>query len=248
MVKDIINGVAKKRLMGKLPLNASVFALPGGTVFTLSLTPMGHDPSTEEIIRDNSPAELRRLLGIKYKEQYGIDFLDKKQTINKLLYNPNYTPRQQAYIWRYITDLSALSNRVAAIKFLADVKSHARAGVVLAQLEMLSLLHQRGYPLDRFVPVRNTLGALDKNETLCLVISIDTVRYWSDVQKSLKLSVNAARRQGVRNITLWSTGDVDKKSVALASSMGVRVYQNILQYPVFQKPRQRRGVDKTSSK
>lgn len=236
-VQDFLNEVARKRLMGKLPIQASVFALPGGSVFTLSLTPMGHDLGTEELIRDNSPRALVDALGERYYEQFGMKYGRRKSPITALLDNPNYTPREQAYLWTYLNDLKTLECVTDAVNFLAAVDSPGKANIVSAQLELLSLLHQRAKQLHKFVPVRNTLGAISKDGTLCLVISIDTVRYWGDVRKSLELSIAAAKEKDAERIEIWSTGDIDRKSVMLSNSLGVKVHQNILENPVFQKPR-----------
>jgi hypothetical protein len=237
ITQELVNNVARKRLAGKLPLTASVFALPGGAVFTLSLTPMGFDPSTEEIIRDNAQGELRFLLAKNYKEQFGLDYQQEGSAVQRLLDNPNYSPREQAYLWRYLKDLSTLEEVGAAFEFLAQVNSPERAEVVSAQMEMLSLLHQRARRLVRFVPIRNTLAALAEDNSLCIVISIDTVRYWSDVRTSLDLTIKAARDLGARQITIWSTGDIDAQSVELARKLGVNVRQDILENPVFQRAR-----------
>jgi hypothetical protein len=90
----------------------------------------------------------------------------------------------------------------------------------------------------RFQPVRNTLAALDAEGTLNFVIANDTVRYWSDVAKSLNLAVDASRAAGARRIDFWTTGDVDRRTVAQAAALGARVYQNILAYPLFSAPRE----------
>jgi len=63
------------------------------------------------------------------------------------------------------------------------------------------------------------------------------VRYWSDVLTSLQLAIEAARAIGAQKIEFWSTGDVDERSLATASQMGVVVHQNILENPIFQRPR-----------
>lgn len=237
----LLNEVARRRLAGSLPLSASVFALPGGAIFTLSLTPMGFDPTIEERIRDNDPNELLRLIGLWYEKQYGMDSDDPEGLIRQLLDNPNYSPREQAYLWRYLADLEGIEGVDLALEFLARQNTVERASIVNAQLESLALLHTRARRLKRFVPVRNTLGALTKDNTLCLIISIDTVRFWTDVRKSLQLSIVAAKKVGARRIEIWSTGDVDQKSADYARSQGVHVYQNILSNPIFRKPRA--GVD-----
>jgi hypothetical protein len=235
--QGLLKEVARQRMMGKLPVGAAVFALPGGAVFTLSLTPMGYEAATEDLIRIHSPAELKRELGIRYQKQFGLDYTDPDSAVARLLANPNYSPREQAYLWRYLTDLEELDGTADAFAFLAGVSTPAQASIVSTQVELLSLLHQRKVPLDRFVPVHNTLGGRGRNGRLCLVISIDTVRYQGDVSKSLQRSINAARRVEAESIAIYSTGDIDRRSVQLAERMGVRVFQNILDDPVFRVPR-----------
>ncbi len=237
LAQKFIKTVAHERMMGKLPIGSAVFALPGGIVFTLSLTPMGFDPTTEELIRNNAPAELKRLLGLRYKEYFGLDY-QAGGTITRMLDNPNFTPREQAYILRYLLDMKNVGGRDHALRFLAGVDSPQYAKLVVAQLEMLALVHRRGKRFARFVPVRNTLGALGGDNSLCLLISIDTVRYWDDVRVSIEAALAAARKQHASRVEIWSTGDIDQRSMAMARHHGIIVYQNILQNKIFSKPRQ----------
>lgn len=233
----LLNEIARQRLAGKLPVGAAVFALPGGAVFTLSLTPMGYDASTEELIRDKAPTELKRELAGRYEKLTGLPAGKRATSVAALLENPNYSPREQAYLWRYLTDLGALGNLDEAMQFLGEVGTPDQAGIVCTQVELLSLLHARARRLERFVPVNQTLGARSVDGTLILVISIDTVRFQHDVTRSLRDSINAAKKHGARRIEIWSTGDIDARSVALANKMGVVVHQNILSNPLFKRPR-----------
>jgi hypothetical protein len=236
-LQEVLNRIARKRVVGKLPVGATMFALPGGSVFTLSLTPMGYDATTEELIRDNSPDELIRVLRTRYGESLGLRDAGSEHPLSRLLENPNYTPRQQAYVYRYLLDLRGVDDLEAALNFLALVNTPEQASVVCAQVELLSLLHQRGKALERFVPVHNTLGAQARDGTLVLVISIDTVRFQGDVPRSLQRSINAARRVEADRIAILSTGDIDAASRRLARQMGVMVFDNILAHETFQRPR-----------
>ncbi len=231
-----IKGVAGQRMMGKLPIGSAVFAMPGGILFTLSLTPMGYDPNTEELIRDNGPGELRNRLAARYQQHFGLDY-GQPGDLRHLLDNPNFSPREQAYILRYLLDMKGVGGLDHAMDFLSRVNSPAYAKIVIAQIEMLALVHKRGKRFQTFVPVRNTLGALATDGTLCFLISIDTVRYWSDVKTSIEAAVAAGRRVGARRVEIWSTGDIDARSVAEAQRYGVSVRQNILEDPAFRRPR-----------
>lgn len=233
-----IKEVAGKRMMGKLPLSSAVFALPGGAVFTLSLTPMGYDPTTEELIRDNSPGELLRLLSTGFKQNLALDCEDASGPARRFLDNPNFTPRQKAYIYRYLLDLKGIGGIPEAMEFFSKVTSPAYGKIVTAQLEMLALLHSRARKLKALVPVRNTLAGLAADGTLCAIISIDTVRFWPDVEESVKAIVRKAHEIGAKYAEIWSTGDIDEQSAAFAKKYGVSVRQNILRYEIFRKPRE----------
>jgi hypothetical protein len=237
-IQLFLNQVARKRLAGKLPLNSAIFALPGGSVFTLSLTPMGHDQSTELLIRNQSPTELKTTLAQRFGEISGIDHLAEDSPILALVDNPNYTPRQLAYLWRYFADLKGMAGMREALIFLGAVDSPAKAEVASAQAELLALLHQRGKPMKRFAPLRNTLGGLAEDGTLCFLISRDTIRFWSDVETSLNLATQAGRSLTAARVEFWSTGDVDHESAVLAAKKGIAVYQNILEHKVFQQARE----------
>ena len=93
--------------------------------------------------------------------------------------------------------------------------------------------------MKRFAPLRNTLGGLAEDNTLCFLISRDTIRFWSDVATSLDLSLSAGKELRSARVEFWSTGDVDNESAVLAAKKGIAVYQNILEHKVFQKARKK---------
>jgi hypothetical protein len=237
-VQDFLIKVARKRLAGKLPISASVFALPGGSIFTLSLTPMGHDKSTELLIRNQGPAELRKTLGEKYNELFGLAYGPEDSPITQLLNNPNYTPRQQAYLWRYFADLKGLAKINESLVFLSQIDTPEKAEVACAQAELLALLHTRSKNMKSFAILRNTLGAITADNTLCFLISRDSIRYWSDVKTSIKLGASAGKAHKANRVEFWSTGDIDTRSAQLAAEYGIAVYQNILEYDIFSRPRE----------
>lgn len=237
MVQQVLNSIARKRLAAKLPLHTAVLAMPGGIAFTLALTPVGFDPGTEELIRDFAPEDLSLELARRFHEQLGLP-IGKGSAVQKLLDNPHYSPRELAYLWRYMLDMRYVEEMETAIAFLSRAASPPHAAILTTQVELLSLLHQRARPLHRFIPVRSTLGARAMNGSLCFVISIDTVRYWSDVEVSLRAALDAAAANDANPVEIWSTGDIDEASLARAKEYGIVVHQNILEQEIFRRPRE----------
>ncbi len=232
----LIDEIAKKRSAGGLPIGLSIFALPGGSVFALSLTPIGHDQKTEEMIRDNSPDELLRSLRIYYHKQLQLD-TSSASAVRTLLDNPNFSPREQAYLYRYLADMRDVAGHAEAVAFLAQTPSPQMASIVSGQVELLALLHRRARKLREFIPIRNTLGALAEDGTLCLVISNDIALYQDDIETSLDLITGAAAKIGANSAEVWTTGQIPKLTQEAARRRGVACYENILMDPVFRQIR-----------
>lgn len=238
-IQKLLNEVGRERLAGRLPVRVGLLFVPGGGVFSLALTPMGYDEPTEKLIRDEEPAELLRILGLRYRNQFGYAYggRDSDPLLEHLLNNPNYTPRQQAYLWLYITEMKDLENRDEALRFLASVGSADEADSVVTQAEMLALIHTRARPLARYHPFGATLGAVGRDGALCMVWPVDTVRQWHDKGRLLDVGLRAMKEAGASRLEVWCVGDVDAATVEAAYKRGVPIHPNILAEPLFRAPR-----------
>lgn len=230
----LIDEIAKQRSAGGLPIGLSIFALPGGSVFALSLTPIGHDLETEEMIRDNSPEELVRALRIAYGRRLKMD-VSLGSSVRILLENPNFSPREQAYLFRHLYAMREVEGAADACAFLAQTPSPQMASVVSGQVEMLSLLHQRARRLRRFVPIRNTLGAVSADGALCAMLSNDVAVYQRDIETSLDLLKAAADKAGAPVVEVWSTGSIPEATQQAASRRGILCHPDILLEPIFRQ-------------
>ncbi len=238
----VLNEIARLRFAGKLPVNIGLFVVPYGGVLPLSMTPVGTDVATEQLIRDYGPRELKRVLGELYAESFALSPAETA-TLERLLGNPNYSPREQAYIARHLQQLRALGGVGEAIAFLAEIRTPEQASVVSAQVELLAAMHLRGKPLAKLAPVLHTLGAVAEDGALVLVTSLDFIPYNEEVERSFQRALDVAGQENATRVEIWSTGEIDPATERMAKRMGVWIRPNALLLPVFRPSGEREGAE-----
>ena len=239
--KALIREVARKRAKGSVGVSAGlIFFSPITSVQLLSysLTPSGIDPETEKLIRDESPPELKLILVNRYKELGPI--YGKRYILKTFLNNPNYTPREKAYIYFYLKrlvklddDSPGVEDPVPAIDYLGNAGSPDEATFGTNQIELLSSYQQHAKDLKTLVITSNMLGAITEKKKLLFIIPYDIVGNTTDMKEFLDEVVADAKEHGAKKTQLWFMGNVTKGFIKKSSSKGITVKDNVLKYPHF---------------
>lgn len=238
----LIQEVAKQRAKGSIGTSVGLFFLApvaGLGLLSNSLTPDGLNAETEKLILGESPPELKHVLTKKYDKELGLKY-EKKSPLALLLGNPNYTPREQAYLYLYLKQLGGPDNGWTAVEGLKDAVKHLgkadtpdKATFAINQMELLYAYQKHAKDLTKFVVVSDMIGALKGKKQLLIIIPYDIVGNTPQMHKFLNKVVKAAKKNGVKGKQLWFTGNVMSGFKATARGKGVTVKENALKLPHF---------------
>ncbi|MGR3293088.1 MAG: hypothetical protein ACUZ9M_03610 [Candidatus Scalindua sp.] len=240
-VQVLIREIAKERAKGSIGTSVGLFFLApvqGLGVLSNSLTPDGSDAEIEELITTESPPELKYVLSKKYKEELNFEY-KKKSELKKFLDNPNYTPREQAYLYHYLRQLgkpeegSGVDGLEDVIKHLGKVRKPDEATFALNQMELLSAYQKYAGDLETLVSVSNILGAVKEGKQMFFIVPYDIVGNTADMKKLLNKIADAKKEYGAKKVKLWVTGNTTSGFVSEAKSRGIKVKGNVLQFPYF---------------
>ncbi len=237
----LIQEVAKARSKGAIGTSVGLFFLApvqGLGLLSNSLTPNGFDAETEKLIRDESPAELRYVLNKKYTKELGVTS-EEGITVKTLLDNPNYSPREQAYIYYYIKRLvkpesgTGVTGLLDVLDSLGKVKPPEAATFGTSQMELLYAYQQYAKDMTKFVIAADKPGAVTGKKGMIFIIPYDIVGNTPDMQKLLEEIATAAQAQGTKDTQLWFTGKVASDFVSKSKAKGVTIKENALKFPHF---------------
>jgi hypothetical protein len=240
-VQALIQEVAKARSKGSIGTSVGLFFLSpiqGLGLLSNSLTPNGFDAETEKLIRDESPAELRYVLTKKYEKELGIA-PGKESIVEDLLDNPNYSPREQAYLYLYLKRLgkpdtgTAVEGVSDTIKYLSKVQTPNAATHAINQMELFSAYQTHAKDLTRLTAASDKIGAITEKKELFFIIPYDIVESTPEMKKFLDEVVKFAKTQGTKGTQLWFTGDVTRGFTSESKAKGVIVQEDVLQFSHF---------------
>ena len=234
-MRAVLAEVSNKRWAGHFgtSLAMKIFVpIPGQTWMRKSLTKGARHDATEIMIRNNSSSELKLLNLRKYKMDLGLDN-DLIDPLDNLVDNPNYTPREQAYMRLYFTEMRETEGMIDAMAFLAAANT-AEEGIHRAtQMELLYACHTGLKKIVRWVPMTDQLAGLTEDKTLITSLPWDLVQK-TDLSMALVKELSEVRRaQGAREAAVWFTGDVTKDFLTYARQQGVAIHPNMLLLPQF---------------
>ncbi len=234
-VTALLNEIAKKRLVGSLGVSAATFLIPGSslvqTITTGALTPGAFVDETEKMIRDNDPAELNRELEREFRVSFSQVKGSQLMTLfNQFLQNPNYDPRQKAYITLYFEQLGELNNLENALYTLANAPTVEDAEILESQMQMLSAAHNFGNRFSSFATKNSRIAGRYGRGDIIMILPYD---YADDTKLMLQEIQNVPDSKASRNI--WLIGDATADFVSMAEKNGITsVKTGILHYKAFQ--------------
>lgn len=239
-VQAMLGEIAKQRMAGSLGVSAAAMAasliVPGGgalaTISNGALTPGAHVEATELAIRNNPPEELYMALSKQFMAGLGLgeDALET-QSFLTLLDNPNYTPRQKAYLTLYIEQMAQVHGRLDMLKTLAGAITVKDAETMYQQMQLLSASHRFGRRYASFVcRAQRIAGQLARGDIIMILPYDFADDSWQ-------------MREEVRNIppsdvsrNIWLLGNHTVAFEKMAKDNGIAsVHDNILHYDAFSR-------------
>lgn len=237
----LIQEVAKSRSHGSIGTSVGLFFLApvqGLGLLSNALTPNGFDAEAEKLICDESPAELRYVLTEKYKTKLGVECGDGSP-LKALLDNPNYSPREQAYLYFYLKCLmkpeagNGIEGLSGVIEHLGKVKLPVAATFATNQMELLFAYQKYENNLTKLITAANMVGGVTGKQEQIFIIPYDMAGSFPEMKDFLNEMVKSAKTQGAKGTQLWFIGDVMGDFISEAKSRGVVVKKNTLLLPHF---------------
>lgn len=237
----LLRTVAREREAGRMGMMGATMLLPAGgqlgTVLDVaswgrrSTTPGGRNEPTEALIRDNGPEELKRILVRLYAESMELPYR-RGSAVHELLNNVSFSPREQAYLRLYLSEIPA-ENREDAIRALARTNRTTQAVRLTAQMEMIHALHLGHRPVTHFIPTPDGLAILNDNGEWLLPVLWDHTHQRDAVLGLFTRAAASAKESGARRAELWFVGDVEPSLPSVAAQHGLQIRQQVAASPMF---------------
>lgn len=219
-VQRVLTGLSHARYTGEI----ATWAVPAGTVGLLSK--VFRDEPTEQLIRDKSPGDLRIEAGKALQPLLGMKHKDSSTPLGAFLINPNYTPRQIAYIATSLRGMSAATGLRAVMDKLAQARTPEEADMLYMEVRCHQQLHKSVMPVKSFVPLGEAFGSVGRNGVLTYVFPGDYLGRQVIDPQDFDLFADAARKVQASAMEVMSLGDVDPAIMDEAAKRGIRVVPN----------------------
>lgn len=229
VLREVLNEYARVYAAGTF----ATWAIPYNLGTLAYFNPLAGDEKTEILIRDNSPYELRRSVGMELEPIFRMMREDKYRALHAFLNNPNFSPRMVAYAGADFQRLRETRNLELALNKMAGASTPEEADMAALTLRLYSLLHRNIVPVAEIRPFKESLAAVGADGMMYIMVPVDTLRPWNRTSEMFAELLDEAHGLGVTGLQIWSVGDVAPSMVENAARHGVAVRQNILADPKF---------------
>ena len=237
--RELMHAAAKREAIGRVVITGGLLAtaVPGLYVTLYgALTPDSIDADTELLIRDNLPSELRFQLLRKYTRSHKLDKRKDAKRIaayRKFLENPNFSPREIAYIANSLKRFSAAANLSTAIAQLGAIDNVADAMFIAGQYELLDVLHKRQSPIKKLLLLGNKIGAMNEAGNIVVPSTLDVATSSADLKNLRRQILQAKSANQAGTATLYTIGSPTLSFANESSKAGLSIRGNLLQLPEF---------------
>lgn len=190
--------------------------------------PLSGDDATERRIRDYPPDELRRLVGQELEPLFGMNREDPSRPLRRWLMNPNYSPRQTAYIGEALKRFSGAGNIGLVLGNLSEASTPEEADMLTLEIRLYGLLDANVVKVVDFAKYRGLFLGKGADGVMYALFPGDTLRPWGETERGLDDLLREASRVGMRGVAVWSVGDIHPDLVGMMEGLGVQVRQHIL--------------------
>lgn len=217
-VQRVLVGLSHARYTGEI----ATWVVPAGSVGLLSK--MFRDEMTEKRIRDYSPGDLRMEAG-KYLRPI-LAMKQKNSPLAAFLVNPNYTPRQLAYITSCFLGMKDAAGLQTIMDKLAHAQTPEEADMLYMEVRCHHRMHISGNPAKSFVPLGDAFASVGQNEVFTYIFTGDYLGRQVIDPQDFDLFLNASRGAHAVATEILSLGDVDPAILDKAGQHGIRVVPN----------------------
>ncbi len=172
-----------------------------------------------QILRDNSPEDLRRINREKMK-QIGIE----DSVIKEFLDCPAYSPRHETIIVHALAEMDGVRERDQFIKQALFAEYEEDAFLFQQIAELMHGYHAYVKPIREIIPVRNIVAGYTADQAIVVTIPIDYV-YWTERADhgSEALSRLKTADRTVTRVEIWITGKLTPRARRELEGRGIVV-------------------------
>ncbi len=235
-LKSVLTELSQIKELGSL----TSWVIPYGLSMLDYCNPMFGDEETEILIRDQSPYDLRRQVGMNLEPIFTMDRGDRSNPLGRLLLNPNYTPREIAYIGKDMRDMAGVKGLDQVLDILSRVQTPEMADLMAIELRLYAFYHKRMGKIGTFVPFRHFFASIGQDGVFRFFFYADTIRPWSHANESFDEMIRDAMAVKATGLEIWTTADIDSSLIERARQRGVTMQENIfMNQTYFPAPEQR---------
>jgi hypothetical protein len=241
-VRALIQEVAQANAKGSAIVGVTSFLLspiPGlRTVTRGALTPGASEDKTERALRDNDAAEINYQLRKGYADARGWNHkkdVAKLKHLQQFLDNPNYSPREKAYIVLYLQPMEKVEGIIRIYTHLGQSTTIAQAITQFHQLELLHGYHQSISPIQKLVPLAYGVAGITEKGTRLAASPMDHAIATDELMAIQDELVMAAKKAQSKETVLWVVGQVDSNFVTSSAAQGLKIKGEFLKDAAFSR-------------
>lgn len=227
-VRHVLNVLATARSIGSV----ATWAIPASTVGVFAAGRV-RDDVVELFIRDLDPDNVRAEVGKRLAPVFGMNWNDPHSSLGRFIRNPNYTPRQIAYIGKYLEGMAGIRDLRLSLDLLAQEATPEIADLAYIDLRLHYILHTRIQPIAAFIELENLAAVQGTNGEFYLIFPGDVMNSWSFTDAEISELIAEARSRQATALNVVALGVVEPEFARMLQGKGVKVYQNLLRDPRF---------------
>ncbi|MBL8907789.1 MAG: hypothetical protein JNM20_14045 [Rhizobiales bacterium] len=222
-----LNDLARASALGGLAVKGAFIAVPGAAGAVVSNVSTAS--SLNEAVRDNSAAQL---LDANRKGLIGLGI--KKDAVEKLLSNRNYTPVDAVAMVAALTQLRKLGGLDIAVSRAATARSRDIAYLTRRRIELIAAYQQKNGTLAGFVAVQGSPFPLcaTRDNGIVGIFPFDAVS-WTEPTSQVFAAMSAtAKEQGATGAKLFAiTGTATPLAKKKLAALGWELRETIAAAP-----------------
>lgn len=227
-IRDILNRMARTRTFG----NFTAMAATGSMIPVFNTSGL-HDDAVERFVSELDPSSLRIEVGERLGRLFNMRWNDNSTPLGRFIHNPNFTPRQVAYVGKCLGDMAQVQGVVMILGFLSAIDNPETADLAYLDLRMHHIMHMKVQPLAAFVELENIVAAMGTNGDCYLLFPGDVLSEWSLTGAEVDELIREAIGHKARALKILALGVVKPNVAEMLRKRGVQVFQNVVRDPRF---------------
>lgn len=219
-LRHVLNTVARSRVAGEF----AGWAIPGDTLGMFQT--LMRDEATEKLIRDQGPKDVRIEVGKALGPLLGLDKRDPAHPLGRFLQNPNYTPRQVAYMGYCLRGMAGTAGLDKALDQLSRAETPEEADLFYMEMRCFHRIHITGTKLKEFMALDHSFAAMGEDRVLYAVFPGDYLDAWDFTAAEIRQLIAEAKGHQAAAVEIKALGDVEPSFAETIVRHGLSVTPN----------------------